>query len=431
MKSLLGVLSRARYLWSRWASKGFWAVIDQALFAGTNFLVGVLLARWLDPASFGAFSTAYSVFLLVGTLHTALWTEPMLVYGSGKFAGRFGEYQRVLLRYHWRFSIISALVFMLIGSSVLIGGQKELGLGFLSLSFAAPLILFLWIARRGAYTISRPRIAALGGAVYIGMYLGGAYLLYKFEFLGLVSALLLMGLSAYIAGVLMIYMTRNFEPTHHDNYQVETGRIIQMHWKYGRWALIASGISWIPMNLYYIALPVARGLDSVASLKALMNLVLPILQLNTALAAILLPSLVTLRRKLDNMKAAALFSSGIFVLFAIVYYLVIYLYGNYIVKILYNNKYYYSNITYTYIGLIPVGFALINGSSAILRALEKPYLVAAAWAIASVLTIALLSYAVGGKDPVLSSVVAMVLVYFIGGAVMTLLALSNLQQGEE
>lgn len=51
-----------------WARKGFWAVLDQGLFAGSNFLVSVLLARWLEPASYGAFSVAYSVFLLLDSL---------------------------------------------------------------------------------------------------------------------------------------------------------------------------------------------------------------------------------------------------------------------------------------------------------------------------------------------------------------------------
>jgi|DewCreStandDraft_1066081.scaffolds.fasta_scaffold00244_55 hypothetical protein len=32
-----------------WARKGFWAVLDQGLFAGSNFLVSVLLARDVFP----------------------------------------------------------------------------------------------------------------------------------------------------------------------------------------------------------------------------------------------------------------------------------------------------------------------------------------------------------------------------------------------
>lgn len=73
---------------------------DQALFAGANFLVSILLARWLKPAAYGAFSLAYAIFLLLGTVHTGLWTEPMLVYGSGRYRENFPAYQQILLRHH-------------------------------------------------------------------------------------------------------------------------------------------------------------------------------------------------------------------------------------------------------------------------------------------------------------------------------------------
>ena len=47
----------------RLGSQGGWAVVDQALFAGSNLLVNVLLARWLSGAEYGAFVTAYSVLV--------------------------------------------------------------------------------------------------------------------------------------------------------------------------------------------------------------------------------------------------------------------------------------------------------------------------------------------------------------------------------
>ena len=83
-----------------WATKGGFALIDQALFAGANFLVNILLARWLTPTEYGAFALAYSVFLLLGTFHTAIFTEPMMVFGAGKHAEQFEKYLGILLRGH-------------------------------------------------------------------------------------------------------------------------------------------------------------------------------------------------------------------------------------------------------------------------------------------------------------------------------------------
>src|ERR1035437_4795337 len=77
------------------------AILDQGLFAGSNFLLNVLLARWIAPADYGAFALAYSVFLLLGVFHSALPTGPMLVFGPGKYRERFPEYIGILLRGHF------------------------------------------------------------------------------------------------------------------------------------------------------------------------------------------------------------------------------------------------------------------------------------------------------------------------------------------
>ena len=54
-------------------SKGVIAVFEESLFAGSNFLVGVLLGRWLKPMDYGAFTAAYSLFLLLGAaFYTAI-----------------------------------------------------------------------------------------------------------------------------------------------------------------------------------------------------------------------------------------------------------------------------------------------------------------------------------------------------------------------
>jgi O-antigen/teichoic acid export membrane protein len=63
-----------------WAKKGSLAVLDQALFSGANFLVNILLARWLPPEEYGAFAVALSIYYLLLGFHTAVITEPMSNY---------------------------------------------------------------------------------------------------------------------------------------------------------------------------------------------------------------------------------------------------------------------------------------------------------------------------------------------------------------
>jgi len=70
--------------WFHWAKQGIWAIIDQALFSGANFIVNILLARWLSQEQYGAFAVALSIFYLLAGFHTAVLTEPMMVFGLEK-----------------------------------------------------------------------------------------------------------------------------------------------------------------------------------------------------------------------------------------------------------------------------------------------------------------------------------------------------------
>lgn len=91
------------------------------------------------------------IFLLVATFQTALLTEPMLVFGSGKYGPRLSRYLGVVSIGHWLgmslFSILFAGIRM-----VLRNMQNEaLGNITLTLTCIGPLNLSLWTMRRACY----------------------------------------------------------------------------------------------------------------------------------------------------------------------------------------------------------------------------------------------------------------------------------------
>lgn len=353
-----------------WFKKGSFAVLDQALFAGTNFIVGVLLARWLEPLAYGAFSTAYAVFLFVGTLHTALWTEPMLVYGSGRFQENYRDYQNVLLTYHWRFGILCALGFAVASMLLFSLSQPELGLSFAGLAIASPLILYLWLIRRSAYVLLKPQYAVLGGGVYLLIYLSIIIVCLYFQILNAFVALGVMGIASIISGKI-VQMFIATTSSHDSNLDVEINNIVDLHWGYGKWALISGSIYWIPGNLMFILLPMSSDLVSVGILKALMNLILPLAQFNAALGPLLLPSLVR-AYKSDRM-ALVLYR---FVLFqtaiAIIYWLILGLFNKSLIAIFYGDQYKDFSFLLWYLGLSPLLSGLTTVLSSGLRAIEQP-----------------------------------------------------------
>lgn len=356
-----------------WAGKGFWAVIDQALFAGTNFMASILLARWLEPAAYGAFSVAYAVFLLVGAVHAGLWTEPMLVYGSGRFREDFTSYQRILLRYHWRFGALTALVFFLLSLGFWAWGTREIAKSFLGLTFAAPAVLYLWIVRRGAYVLLKPRLAAVGGGLYLLLYLGLSIALLRTSTLNTTTAFLAMA----VAGILSAEAIRWGMKTGTEQI-IDTEEVRNLHWNYGRWALLAGIFSWVPGNIFYLILPAFHGLEAAAHFKALMNLLMPILHVNGALGQLLVPGMV---RTLPQGKIVPFALANLMALstLAVLYWLLLTAIGPQFMEWMYGGKYNDAADWISWLGLLPVLAALVVVMSSVLRAMERPDAVARAY----------------------------------------------------
>jgi len=73
---------------------------------------------------------------------------------------------------------------------------------------------------------------------------------------------------------------------------VKSSEVSLDHWRYGRWSIAAALVSYIPLNIYYLVLPAWSGLAGTATLRALVNLINPVLHILIALVVLLLPILV-------------------------------------------------------------------------------------------------------------------------------------------
>ena len=58
-----------------------WALTDQAMVSGVNFLTGIVLARYLGIEEFGRFTLAWMAVLLVNSLQSGLIVQPMMSIG--------------------------------------------------------------------------------------------------------------------------------------------------------------------------------------------------------------------------------------------------------------------------------------------------------------------------------------------------------------
>lgn len=356
-----------------WGTKGILAFLDQALFAGAQFVLNILLARWLAPAEYGAFAVAYSVFLLVSAVHVALLIEPMLIFGSGRYVEVRRSYWAIVLRGHWLLTILASVA--LLGAGFLIGrlSSEPVGHALCALSLALPFVLLAWLTRRAFYIELQPGRAATGGAVFFCSLVAFACGLRAANLLTPATAILAMGVAASLAAGLHLVWLRT--QWFGDRKKLVPREVGLEHWSYGRWVLAAVFPSWTLLNLYYLVLPIRFGLKGAGALKAIMNLVLPAIHTLIAFSVLTIPLLVRHRDQGGSrlVRRTVRRLTGAFTIAAVLYFALMAFFRVPIIHILYGGEYSDSSgLPVLLVGLVPVLMALSVAVGGALRSFERP-----------------------------------------------------------
>lgn len=363
---------------------GIWAILDQGFFSLSNFVINIILARWLSLQQYGFFATSFSVFLLVGTMHTAFLTEPMLIYGAGRYRDIYTEYLTNLLSTHKYFSIITSSLLLLISGIMYLLGQVNLAMSFTGLAVAQPFILLAWLLRRTSHTKFLPKIAAIAGAGYLVFIATGSYLLYSLSWLSPFSAFILMGISSLLVSVWMLVRIAGSSVLQCSGPLNKN--MLELHIRYARWSIPSSVLTWIPTNLFYVTLPIVGNSEMVAVLRAQTNVLMPMLQFNTAIATHLIPTFVYSRGETAYHRLFLSYLLGL-TLVAIIYYAGIYYLGDALLIILYGEKFSGYRWVLLVIGVLPVLTGVIAVLGARIRANDTPNQIFWAYLWASIFTV--------------------------------------------
>jgi O-antigen/teichoic acid export membrane protein len=372
---------RASILWLR---RGIWGITDQALFALSNFVLNVALARVLVPGEYGAFALAYSIFLLLATVYTSLFIEPLLVHGAGKYRDALRTYLRELMRYHWKGTAIAAACLLATGGVLAYTRAGGVGLTFVALALAAPCILLQWLMRRACYVRFEPKLAALAGIWYVVVLIAGGYALYRVGWLTAPSAVGLMGVGSL--GSALWIMHRLGIRRHVRDVGGSMPELVADHWTYGRWVVGSNILGWVPQGIYFLVLPVQGGLEGTAALRAMLNFMMPVLHAYQPLFVLLIPALVR-QKNTPGFGRSLRVMTALMVACSTVYWLLLGLLNEPIVAWLYKGRYVeYAHLLWI-VGLVPITGAVVAVLGSALRALERPnhvflaYLVSAAVAV--------------------------------------------------
>jgi O-antigen/teichoic acid export membrane protein len=245
-----------------------WALADQAMVSGTNFLTGVLFARFLGVAEFGRFTLAWMVVQFVASLQMAMISSPMMSIAPKQSAEDRPYYYGSVLAQQIIFAVISScLVWLCVRLSQYIYPTWQIH------ELATPLAIAVFcfqsqdFLRRWFFSQGRPAAAFVNDAV---SYLGQLAVLFYYYHLttldttkvlyinAVTSALafygfFILGKLAYSTKSLIVYSQRN--------------------WAVSKWLVASSILQWTSGNLFLIASGTLLNTTAVGALKAAQNIV--------------------------------------------------------------------------------------------------------------------------------------------------------------
>jgi O-antigen/teichoic acid export membrane protein len=398
-----------------WAMKGGLALLDQGVFAGSNFVISILLARWLSAEQYGMYAVAFAVLLFLLNFHQGLLLEPMLVFGSSVYRECLRGYLKALLLLHSGISLIMALGLCVSAVVVFKLGQAN-GLpgALVGIAFAAPTVLLFWLVKRTFYLKLSPAPSAGGAILYCVLILGGLAFLSKHKQVSPLSAFLLMGLGSLCASILLLsYLSSRLSSSQNAPSLGDTWR---RHWRYGRWALAANAMMWVPINIFYPLLSRFSGMAEAGELKALMNFAAPMLQACAALHTLLLPYSARVLEQKGRAGVSVVLRrmTLLCVACAVPYWVVLLLFQGPAFRLLYSGR--YTEVAYLLpvVALASVAGSAFFGPSIVLRSLESPALIFAAVSVSSCVSVAIgipLTRAWGLKGAVWSIVLSETLAF--------------------
>jgi O-antigen/teichoic acid export membrane protein len=247
-------------------------LFDQAIVSGANFVIGLVLARFLGPADYGQFVLTYNIILLIGGIQAALIISPMMVAGSTLTSEQKPRYYRAVTAQQFLFCLVVGVVILV---AMKIGGPyvPQWGMDSLlwPLLFATASVLTQDFFRRYFFASDRADRAAVndllthGGkfALLAGLGLAGH--------LTVVHALTVVGGASALGFVLAFIASRNERSVVSQSSALR--QVAHKHWMFGRWLLAESLVYWCGSQLVIYMAGQVVSTSLVGAMSAAQNVV--------------------------------------------------------------------------------------------------------------------------------------------------------------
>jgi len=261
-----------------------WALVDQGVVSGVNFLTMVLLARLLGVEQFGKFSIAWLVLLFFKSIQAALVVAPMMTIGPKQRDDEQALYYGAVILQQVG---IALLTFLLIVLGIWIAELLPLDLGLtglgLALGAAAATDQVQDFVRRYLYTHQRAFAAFLNDVICFGIRIAlliGLYMYAKSSASGALALWLIAIASALAAGVGVWLIG----PVRFDRRSFVS--VCGHHWAFSKWIFGSAIFRWMSGHLIVLMSGGILGAYAVGAIRSTTNVLAPVQVFLLALANI-------------------------------------------------------------------------------------------------------------------------------------------------
>lgn len=255
--------------WLRRYSHINWALADQVMVSGVNFLTGFLLARYLGIQEYGRFTLAWMAVQFVNSLQMAMIITPMMSIGSKQTEEEAPAYYAAVLTQQLAFAGLSFLLLLLgIKASTLFFPQWQMQHLAFPLAFAASAYQIQDFLRRYFFTRGIPSAAfAIDTASYLGQ-LGLLILLFKTTKLNSNDVLWVISGTSAVAAGLGVFGLGQIE------FNCNNVRsVINRHWHFAKWMTGSALMQWASGNIFIVGAGTILGASAVGAMKASQNII--------------------------------------------------------------------------------------------------------------------------------------------------------------
>ncbi len=384
------MLSYVATITKKWGRKTILSVADQGIMSGANFLLNIFLARWLGAAEYGAFVSAYIIFLFISGFANALVYEPISILGPK-------HNQKYLFTYLAGAHSLNNLLALSLGVVMVLMASwhpsAHVGEALWALSLTTPMILWFWYWRRVCYVARDPGQAFKASMFYSLFLLSLVTTSFLFSSLSASTAFFSIGISSVVGGLvgwLWYRKKKRYEVREADCSLPSRSLPLARHWSYGKWPLATNLVFWGSTDVYLLLVGVFVGLDALGAFRAIQILFMPLTQVLTALGNLLQPEIAI--RRVDRNEMVFLRTikkmTIMIITLSVIYVLAMSYWGSAAVRFLYG-----SSVFSEYLWLLP-GLAVITVSGAItqivsilLRVEERPDIIFWGYCGAVVITV--------------------------------------------